>query len=116
MVLTTALSMIGTIATGEFINKSINALFWLFTVYQHFDFTWSNGWESNNCEAAWPFICEVEAGMVAPTTAAPPTIPPPLPCNEENNGDGWIKPSGDDQFCYKFTLSAGEISKTVLKT
>ena len=46
--------------------------------------------------------------MVPPTTAAPPTISPPLPCDEETQDDGWIKPSGGGQFCYKFALTAGD--------
>ena len=45
-------------------------------------YSYSNGWESHNCESEMPFFCEVVAGMVAPTTAAPPTVPPALPCDE----------------------------------
>ena len=42
--------------------------------------SYSYGWENKNCEMLLPFVCEVLAGIEAPTTLEPPTQPPLIPC------------------------------------
>ena len=37
----------------------------------------------------------------------PPTVPPAVPCDGDLN-EGWIKKSGDDEFCYKITTSSSD--------
>lgn len=63
--------------------------------------SYSNGWESHNCQSELGFVCEVLAGMEPPTTLSPPTIQPPLECGDE----GWMKPSSDSEYCYKFVVA-----------
>ena len=44
------------------------------------------GWGNHNCESEMPFICEVVAGEVPPTTLEPPTAPPTMPCRVRRFG------------------------------
>ena len=65
-------------------------------------------WKNFNCDSRLEFVCEIPAGYEPPTTAAPPTVPPQIPCNPETDGDGWIKfpedQGGNDDFCYYFNI------------
>ena len=74
-------------------------------------YSYSNGWESHNCESEMPFFCEVVAGMVAPTTAAPPTVPPALPCDEGQHDFGCgvsiLGKQNQVHYCLKLTRFKG---------
>ena len=58
---------------------------------------------SHNCASEMPFVCKVVAGMDPPTTAAPPTINPPVVCSEIEQD--WVKPNQESEYCYKFVAA-----------
>ena len=49
-------------------------------IMNHWYYNSMYGWGNHNCESEMPFICEVVAGEVPPTTLEPPTAPPTMPC------------------------------------
>ena len=64
-------------------------------------------WKNYNCETRMEFVCEVPAGRDVPTTVQPPTLAPQVPCDPDNESDGWIKfpidQGGNEEYCYFFS-------------
>ena len=65
--------------------------------------TYNPTWQDANCAITLGFICETVAGVVPPTTAPAPTVPPREPCTE--NDDTWIRMPGNEDYCYAFFTS-----------